>query len=322
MIKRGINPSALKLAVNMDDSDQTFPNGFLEGYASVFNNVDLGGDIVRPGAFRKTLKERLKTGDIKLIDSHNVFEGTAAVIGVVTDANEDDHGLRFKARFSSVQRAQDIRTKIKEGILNAISFGYDIVKAKPVENNLELQELKLYEVSPVIWGMNPEAQATAVKSAIAFQDFTVEGDVTRPWVTVDASKRLQSWVSSQDSSSWSPDDWKKYSKGFLWHDTANAEALDAYKFPVVDVIDGSPKYIFRGVVATLAGIRSGDGAWSTDKASMESSVKKIYEKFGQAFPESGAPIDPTLTLVEMAAKTEQQIRLNLLMSKMRAAAGV
>src|SRR5215468_7890967 len=31
--------------------------GELEGYASVFGNVDLGGDVVVPGAFKKTLND-------------------------------------------------------------------------------------------------------------------------------------------------------------------------------------------------------------------------------------------------------------------------
>jgi phage head maturation protease len=68
--------------------------------------------------------------------------------------------------FSSVQRAQDVRTKIREGILSAVSFGYDILKSEPgqQEGTQLLKELRLHEVSIVPWGANPKAQVAGVKS--------------------------------------------------------------------------------------------------------------------------------------------------------------
>lgn len=155
-----------KINVVQEASDG-FPAGYVEGYASVFNNVDLVGDIVTPGAFAKTLRERLKKKMILLYDSHMVYEGTDSVIGVVADAKEDEYGLWFKAMFSSVQRAQDVRTKIREGILSAVSFGYDVLKADPgpQEGTQLLKELRLHEVSIVPWGANPKAQVEGVKDA-------------------------------------------------------------------------------------------------------------------------------------------------------------
>lgn len=148
----------------LNDDDKT-PNGVLEGYASIFDNEDLGGDIVERGAFSKTLKENLTKGRIKLVDSHNVYEGTRAIIGVVREAKEDELGLWFKANFSSAPLAQEIRTKIREGILDALSFGYRVVKDKfdEVRKVRLLQELRLYEISVVPWGMNPKAHITTVK---------------------------------------------------------------------------------------------------------------------------------------------------------------
>lgn len=166
LVKKVVDPEFAKVRVEDTPSDG-FPAGYVEGYASVFNNVDLVGDVVTPGAFGKSLRERLKKGMILLYDSHMVFDGTDAVIGVVRDAKEDDYGLWFKALFSSVQRAQDVRTKIKEGILSAVSFGYDVIKAEPGPNNTTLlKELRLHEVSIVPWGANPKAQVEGVKRAV------------------------------------------------------------------------------------------------------------------------------------------------------------
>lgn len=161
-----LEPDQAKLKViEGSESGQDF--GFVEGYASVFNNVDLGGEVVVKGAFAKSLKERLKKGMIKLYDSHMVYAGSETVIGLVEDAKEDEYGLWFRARFSSVQRAQDVRTKIREGVLNALSFGYEVIKddvdeAKKVRY---LKELRIYEISVVPWGMNPKAMIEAVKGS-------------------------------------------------------------------------------------------------------------------------------------------------------------
>lgn len=141
-------------------------DGYIEGYASVFGNVDYDGEVIEKGAFTKTLLEGLPSRRIKLVDFHNAWLDSDYIIGVVEEANEDEHGLWFKARFSSVQRAQDVRTKIKEGILEALSIGYEVVKDRfDREAGIRyLTELKLFEISVVSWGANPLATINNSKS--------------------------------------------------------------------------------------------------------------------------------------------------------------
>lgn len=155
------SPELCKLTVMDDGSDY----GYIEGYASVFNVVDSYGDTVLPGAFKKTLKERLKNGSIKLLDQHRTST-TDALIGVIEEAYEDDKGLWFKARFSCTALAQNARTKIKEGILDALSIGYRTIKGDPDKetDGYKIKEVKLYEISLVIWGANPNTFVEAVKS--------------------------------------------------------------------------------------------------------------------------------------------------------------
>jgi len=141
-------------------------DGYIEGYASVFGNVDYDGEVIEKGAFTKTLLEGLPGRRIKLVDFHNAWLDSDYIIGVVEEANEDEHGLWFKARFSSVRRAQDVRTKIKEGILEALSIGYEVVKDRfDREAGIRyLTELKLFEISVVSWGANPLATINNGKS--------------------------------------------------------------------------------------------------------------------------------------------------------------
>lgn len=140
--------------------------GYIEGYASVFGNVDNEGDVVEKGAFSKTIQERLEAGKIKFVDFHNSTRDSEDILGVVEEAEEDEHGLKFKAKLSETERAQNVRKKVQEGILDALSIGYDVIEDEiDREKGVRyLKELKLWEVSVVSWGMNPEASITNVKS--------------------------------------------------------------------------------------------------------------------------------------------------------------
>jgi HK97 family phage prohead protease len=129
-------------------------SGELEGYVSVFNNVDLGNDVVLPGAFKKTLGDWARARQpLPLIADHNLT--TDGVIGSVADAKEDGHGLWVRARFSSDQRAQSVRTKMIEGHVRGMSFTYEAIKhymgSLAGKSVRFLQEIKLFEatITPV-----------------------------------------------------------------------------------------------------------------------------------------------------------------------------
>ena len=122
-------------------------SGELEGYISVFGNVDQGGDVVLPGAFKKTFAywSRART-PLPLVADHQL--STEGVIGSVTQMAEDGVGAKIHALFSSVPKAQDIRTKMLEGHIGGMSFTYE-----PVDHSMGtkdgmhvryLKEVRLY----------------------------------------------------------------------------------------------------------------------------------------------------------------------------------
>lgn len=286
------DPQFCKVGIVVEGEDAA--TGVVEGYASVFGNIDLGGDIVEQGAFRKTLKERLGSGAIKLVDSHMAFrEGTNAIIGVVTEAKEDQYGLWFKAKLSSTARAQEIRKKITEGILNALSFGFDVIKSEPdkgTDGVRRLKELRLYEVSVVGWGMNPKAALTRVKGVVPVSDFSTAANET-PWSAAKARASIQEWAAldGRQPADWTDENWARYAKAFLWFDSEEPDSLSSYHFPVATVVDGQLKYVLQGATAALVVIRGGraqgDGKWNADKPAIEASIAKVYEKFGKQVPD-------------------------------------
>jgi HK97 family phage prohead protease len=146
------------------------PNGELDGYMSVFGNVDQGGDIVRPGAFRKTFADWAKAKTrMPLIADHNL--SSEGVVGSVTKMREDGVGARIRALFSSVAKAQDIRTNMLEGHQSGLSFTYEPVRFsfgkvddRPVRY---LDEVKVYEATVTPFPMNVLATASAKADAPA-----------------------------------------------------------------------------------------------------------------------------------------------------------
>lgn len=144
------------------DDDQV-----LEGYASTFGNVDLGGDVVVKGAFTKTIAN-INSNGIPLLADH--VASTASVLGTIFWAKEDDHGLKIKARFSKAPSAQDVRTKLLEGHLGKLSIGYETMDDANADRDGRrvrlLQELKLWETSVVVFPMNTEAAVSRVKSMV------------------------------------------------------------------------------------------------------------------------------------------------------------
>ena len=144
-------------------------NGQIEGYASTWIRVpDSYGDVVKQGAFAKTLAERWNGGKgIPFLWAHRM-DDLGAFIGKA-DADEDDTGLHFVATFDDTPEAQRVRGLYKDGRLRKFSFAYDVKDAGTVTlgdgtKANELRELDLFEISAVTVPANDDAGVVDVKA--------------------------------------------------------------------------------------------------------------------------------------------------------------
>jgi HK97 family phage prohead protease len=138
--------------------------GNFEGYAAVFNNVDLGDDVILPGAF--TQVKTTRGGKLKLALYHDLTRLVGAA-----DYTQDDHGLLLKGRVNlAVSYARDAYELMKAEILDSMSIGFNTIKADFEERAGRrvrlIKEAELWEASFVPFGMNPAAQVLTVKSDI------------------------------------------------------------------------------------------------------------------------------------------------------------
>lgn len=121
------------------------------GYASVFDRLDRGGDIVRPGAFRRTL---LRKAPVPLLWQHQPNR----VIGTIEHLKEDERGLQVIGRLHDSDFGRMLGRELKRGMLDGLSFGYRVRSARRGEGRREIDELDLFEVSLVRQPMQPLAR--------------------------------------------------------------------------------------------------------------------------------------------------------------------
>lgn len=163
-LKKGVKSKSRKteyktLKFELEDFDEE--QGIFSGYAAVFGNVDTGGDVIEPGAFTKTIAEGWER--VKILALHNDYD---LPIGKPLELREDAHGLYIKGKISDTAMGKDVKTLLRDKVLNEMSIGYDPVTFDyDTEDGVRhLREVKLWEVSIVTWAMNPKAVVTGYKA--------------------------------------------------------------------------------------------------------------------------------------------------------------
>ena len=150
------------------DAKAVSDSGTIEGYASVFGNVDSYGEIVEPGAFVNSLVKSQRTGrKIKMLWQHDPHQP----IGVWDDLAEDAKGLWVKGRLLVDQspKAREAHGLLQAGALDGLSIGYRTIKSAPKAGKqgvISLTELDLLENSVVTFAANERARVEVVKSIL------------------------------------------------------------------------------------------------------------------------------------------------------------
>ncbi len=144
-------------------------DGTLKGYGAVFNNVDLGGDRLMPGAFAETLARHAKAGTMPVMLWQHQMDKP---IGILTDMKEDRRGLAIAGKLVLETIAgREAWALSKAGAVRGLSMGYRTVKSQQVGNVRQLIEVDLSEISMTPFPMNESARVTSVKEHGALAEF-------------------------------------------------------------------------------------------------------------------------------------------------------
>jgi HK97 family phage prohead protease len=136
--------------------------GSFSGYASLFGVMDLGRDVVMPGAFRHSLARR-GAGGIRLLWQHEPDKP----IGRWTGLAEDGRGLKVEGRLDlDLPLGREVHQLMRRGLVDGLSIGYrtESERRDPATGLRRLEAVDLWEISLVTFPMLPQARVTAVKA--------------------------------------------------------------------------------------------------------------------------------------------------------------
>ena len=284
------------------------------GIAAVFGNVDSSGDRIFKGAFSKTLKEGASR--VKHLWMHNPYEPPTAVIRdlreigkrelpeAIKESYPDATGGLFVVReYLDTPRGNEVFEGIKAGAITEMSFGYDSVKfdfenLETDEGKMQvrnLREVRLWDTSDVIWGMN---QATmAVKMAVPYRDTgTSEDDWEAPtlgdftseaWGELDNEEKI------------------RIMNHYAFSMERPPETFGSLKLPHHKPSrSGVGPAVWRGVAAAMAallGARGGVDIPDRDRRSVYEHLAKHYRQFEKE--------PPNFKLIELAANAQEVLLL-------------
>jgi HK97 family phage prohead protease len=138
-------------------------DGTIEGYASLFGELDQARDMVMPGAFEASLRRR-GVRRVPMLFQHDPSEP----IGVWLELYEDLRGLYARGRLiPEVVRARELLALLNAGTSDGLSIGFRTVKGRidPKTRIRRLETTDLWEISIVTFPLLPGARVRAVKEA-------------------------------------------------------------------------------------------------------------------------------------------------------------
>jgi HK97 family phage prohead protease len=127
------------------------------GYAAVFDRLDQGGDIVRAGAFQRTLGAGFT---IPLLWQHSPNR----VIGKIHQIKEDARGLRVIGSLNGSECGALAAQMVCSRRVTGLSFGYRVRSSERAGATRLLTDVDLVEVSIVARPMQPKARIHAVQA--------------------------------------------------------------------------------------------------------------------------------------------------------------
>lgn len=138
------------------------PDGAVEGYASLFGEIDQARDMVMPGAFARSLALR-GVRRIPMLFQHDPAEP----VGVWLELREDARGLYARGRLiPEVARGRELLALLRAGTADGLSIGFRTVKGRldPKTRIRKLDAIDLWEISIVTFPLLNGARIHSVKA--------------------------------------------------------------------------------------------------------------------------------------------------------------
>ncbi len=152
----------------------------VKGRLSSFDTLDADRDIIRRGAFKKSLQERgaASIGNRKI--AHLRHHDWRQPIGVFKELNETEKGLDFVSELGRATHGNDALLDYQDGIIKEHSIGFNYIADKTTfvdsseyhkEGHWEITEIKLWEGSAVTFGANEFTPTLEANKSVKESDY-------------------------------------------------------------------------------------------------------------------------------------------------------
>ena len=140
-------------------------------YLAKFDNIDSDNDMIKKGAFTKSIQERGPDSPSNRKIAFLRWHDWEKPIGKFLTLQEDDFGLFAVSQLGTSVGGNDAWNDYNDGIIREHSIGFQYIQDKmrwiddanaPAQGYWMISELKLYEGSAVTFGANSETNVVCL----------------------------------------------------------------------------------------------------------------------------------------------------------------
>lgn len=172
---------------NLEVKDVDTKQGVVSGYFSAFGNVDSDGDIMMPGAFKRSIQDWGPEGKGRI--KHLLNHDPSKPLGKIQVLKEDEYGLYYESKVGTHTLGKDYIKMIESGLIAEHSIGFKTLREQKADNGNQIHEVMLFEGSSLTaWGANEATPLIGMKNMYtieqlqdqikSFEKFIRNSDVT------------------------------------------------------------------------------------------------------------------------------------------------
>jgi len=148
---------------SLEVKDVDSKQGIVSGYFSAFGMVDSDGDIIMPGAFKRSIQDW--GPDAKGRIKHLLNHDPSKPLGKIMELKEDGYGLFYRSQVGKHQLGQDFVKMVESGLISEHSIGFRTLREQKNDSANEIHEVMLFEGSSLTaWGANEHTPMLGIKS--------------------------------------------------------------------------------------------------------------------------------------------------------------
>ena len=145
----------------------------VSGYFSKFGNVDSDGDIMMPGAFKRSIADWGPEGKQRI--KHLMNHRPDMPLGRLAVLKEDSYGLYYESDLVKTTFGMDFIKMAEGGIITEHSIGFNTLTETKGSMGNEIKDVKLFEGSSLTaWGANMDTPFLGFKSEMDINELKQE----------------------------------------------------------------------------------------------------------------------------------------------------